>query len=108
MPKSIKDKVAIVGMGCTKFGTLWDKGPTDLIVEAVNEACQDAGGFFRYGYDDNNCIIGGECDTCQLDYEEALDNYSWRVFVIALIIGIITFIVGFAVLKVEPVGSALL
>jgi acetyl-CoA C-acetyltransferase len=43
MSGSIKDKVAIVGMGCTKFGALWDKGPTDLIVEAVNEACEDAG-----------------------------------------------------------------
>ena len=43
MPGSIKDKVAIVGMGCTKFGELWDKGHSDLIVEAVNEACADAG-----------------------------------------------------------------
>ncbi len=43
MPGSIRDKVAIVGMGCTKFGELWDKGPTDLIVEAVNEALTDAG-----------------------------------------------------------------
>ena len=43
MPGSIKDKVAIVGMGCTKFGELWDKGPSDLIVEAVNEAYKDAG-----------------------------------------------------------------
>jgi len=43
MPGSIKDRVAIVGMGCTKFGALWDKGPTDLMVEAVNEACEDAG-----------------------------------------------------------------
>ena len=43
MPGSIKDKVAIVGMGCTKFGELWDKGPTDLIVEPVNEALADAG-----------------------------------------------------------------
>ncbi len=43
MPGSIKDRVAIVGMGCTKFGSLWDKGPSDLIVEAVNEACEDAG-----------------------------------------------------------------
>jgi len=42
MPGSIKDKVAIVGMGCTKFGELWDKGPTDLIVDAVNEALADA------------------------------------------------------------------
>jgi acetyl-CoA C-acetyltransferase len=43
MPGSIKDRVAIVGMGCTEFGTLWNKGPSDLIVEAVNEACADAG-----------------------------------------------------------------
>ncbi len=43
MPGSIKDKVAIIGMGCTRFGTLWDKGPSDMIVEAVNEACADAG-----------------------------------------------------------------
>jgi acetyl-CoA C-acetyltransferase len=43
MPGSIKDKVAIIGMGCTKFGELWDKGPSDLIIEAVNEALTDAG-----------------------------------------------------------------
>lgn len=43
MPGSIKDRVAIVGMGCTQFGELWGKGPTDLIVEAVSEAIADAG-----------------------------------------------------------------
>ncbi len=43
MTGSIKDRVAIVGMGCTKFGELWDKGPSDLIVDAVSEACTDAG-----------------------------------------------------------------
>ena len=26
MAEGIKDKVAIIGMGCTKFGELWDKG----------------------------------------------------------------------------------
>jgi len=41
--ESIKDKVAIIGMGCTKFGELWDKSPTDLIVEAAYEAFEDAG-----------------------------------------------------------------
>jgi acetyl-CoA C-acetyltransferase len=40
--ESIKDKVAIVGMGCTKFGELWDKGPEDLMVEACYEAFEDA------------------------------------------------------------------
>jgi len=38
----ITDKVAIVGMGCTKFGELWDKSVDDLITEATFEACEDA------------------------------------------------------------------
>jgi acetyl-CoA C-acetyltransferase len=40
---TIKDKVAIIGMGCTKFGELWDKSVDDLIVEATYEAYEDAG-----------------------------------------------------------------
>lgn len=40
---TIKDKVAIIGMGCTKFGELWDKSVNDLIIEATYEACDDAG-----------------------------------------------------------------
>jgi len=40
---SIKDKVAIIGMGCTKFGELWDKSVSDLIIEAAYEAYEDAG-----------------------------------------------------------------
>ena len=41
--EGIKDKVAIIGMGCTKFGELWDKDTSDLIVEAAYEAFEDAG-----------------------------------------------------------------
>ncbi|OPY73744.1 MAG: acetyl-CoA acetyltransferase [Syntrophorhabdus sp. PtaU1.Bin050] len=41
--ESIKNKVAIVGMGCTKFGERYDMGVEDLLVEAAYEACQDAG-----------------------------------------------------------------
>lgn len=40
---SIKDRVAIVGMGCTKFGENWDKSRSDMIVEAAYEAFEDAG-----------------------------------------------------------------
>ncbi len=43
MPKSIKDRVAIVGMGCTKFGERWDAGSGDLLVDASYEAFEDAG-----------------------------------------------------------------
>jgi len=40
--ESIKDKVAIIGMGCTKFGEHWDKSKNDLIYEATKEATEDA------------------------------------------------------------------
>ena len=40
---TIRDKVAVIGMGCTKFGERWDAGPEDLMVEAFVEAIEDAG-----------------------------------------------------------------
>jgi acetyl-CoA C-acetyltransferase len=40
---NIKDKVAIVGMGCCKFGENWDKSASDMIIDAVYEAYEDAG-----------------------------------------------------------------
>ena len=43
MPEGIKDKVAIIGMGCTKFGELWDKSGDDLMVDAFKECLEDAG-----------------------------------------------------------------
>ncbi|MBW1858071.1 MAG: acetyl-CoA acetyltransferase [Deltaproteobacteria bacterium] len=43
MGEGIKNKVAIIGMGCTKFGEHWDKDSEDLIVEAFTEAIEDAG-----------------------------------------------------------------
>lgn len=43
MARGIKDRVAIVGMGCTVFGERWDSGPEDLMVEAFEEALADAG-----------------------------------------------------------------
>ncbi|MGB9853302.1 MAG: acetyl-CoA acetyltransferase [Candidatus Bathyarchaeales archaeon] len=39
----VRDKVAIIGMGCTKFDEHWDKSVGDLIVEACYEAFEDAG-----------------------------------------------------------------
>ena len=43
MATGIKDKVAIIGMGCTKFGERWDADANTLMVEAYNEAIADAG-----------------------------------------------------------------
>ncbi len=43
MASGIRDKVAIIGMGCSKFGERWDCGPEELMVEAYLEAMADAG-----------------------------------------------------------------
>jgi acetyl-CoA C-acetyltransferase len=39
----IRDKVAILSMGCSVFGERWDAGPDDLMLEAFNEALSEAG-----------------------------------------------------------------
>lgn len=43
MASGIKDKVAIVGMGCSRFGERWDVGAPQLMAEAFDEALADAG-----------------------------------------------------------------
>ncbi len=43
MAEGIRDKVAVIGMGCTQFGELWDKHAEDLLVDAFTEALEDAG-----------------------------------------------------------------
>ena len=43
MADGIKDKVVILGMGCSKFGERWDASPSDLMVEAFEECLADAG-----------------------------------------------------------------
>jgi len=43
MASGIRDKVAILGMGCSKFGERWNDGPEALMVEAFQECIADAG-----------------------------------------------------------------
>jgi acetyl-CoA C-acetyltransferase len=41
--KGIRDRVAIVGMGCTRFGEHWDRSTDDLLVDAAGETFASAG-----------------------------------------------------------------
>jgi acetyl-CoA C-acetyltransferase len=43
MATGIRDKVAIIGMGCSRFGERWDMSGEDLMVEAFVECLEDAG-----------------------------------------------------------------
>jgi acetyl-CoA C-acetyltransferase len=39
----IRDRVALVAMGCTRFTEHWDKGPEELIIDATDAAFAEAG-----------------------------------------------------------------
>ena len=43
MASGIKDKVVILGAGCSSFGERWDCEPADLMAEAFEECLADAG-----------------------------------------------------------------
>jgi acetyl-CoA C-acetyltransferase len=39
----IRDRVAIIGMGCTNFGEHWDKSADDMLIDSSSAALADAG-----------------------------------------------------------------
>jgi len=67
MARGIKDKVAILGMGCSQFGERWEAGAEELMVEAFSEAMTDAGidqsqidaAWFSTHYEEINVGKGG-------------------------------------------------
>ncbi|MBS3090041.1 hypothetical protein J4461_04170 [Candidatus Pacearchaeota archaeon] len=62
-----------------------------------------------YEYNERGCALAvRECDLCNKEYNDARQAHAKVVFIIALIAGIITLLLGFLVLSMEPVGSALM
>jgi acetyl-CoA C-acetyltransferase len=43
MANSLRGRIAVVGVGCTQFGELYEKSAEDLLCDAVDEALRDAG-----------------------------------------------------------------
>ncbi|MBS3088731.1 hypothetical protein J4402_03025 [Candidatus Pacearchaeota archaeon] len=78
-------------------------------LQAQEQQCYQDKGQPVYEYDDNGCQISiKECDYCNKEYESARDAHSKIVFVISIIVAFIAIIFGYAILSIEPVGSALL
>ena len=82
------------------------------IIETQTQ-CEDTGG--KWTPQDVQCITTpcpqGYCDyyyECNKQYEGTRDSHSKIVFIISLIVGIITIIIGYSLLSTEPVGSALI
>src|ERR1700693_2245403 len=67
MASGIRDKVAVLGMGCSKFGERWESGAEELMVEPYMEALADAGigtdqiqaAWFSPAFDEVNVGKGG-------------------------------------------------
>lgn len=63
--------------------------------------CLENDGEWRNGY----CDYYSKCSD---EWNDARDDYSKVVFFVALIVGVLALIVGYSILSIEPVGSALM
>ena len=80
-----KDDLAIIGMGCSKFGERWDTGLEDLIIEAAYEAFEDAGvgpkdiqvGYFANTNAPNNCSGTPVADALKMHGIPITRNENW-------------------------------
>ena len=80
-----KDDLAIIGMGCTKFGERWDTGLDDLIIDAAFEAFEDAGigpkevqvCYFANTNAPNNCSGTPVTDALKLHGIPVTRNENW-------------------------------
>ncbi len=77
-------------------------------LSAKEQACYAIKGEFRSEYDSRGCVTDGYCDECGINYQDAISKYNTNVFWIALIIGLITIIVGYSIFSIEPIGSGLM
>lgn len=59
-------------------------------------------------FDSEGCTLTYKCDMCNKQFTDDQKVHSQRVFIISIIAGIITLLLGFMILTMEPVGSALM
>jgi acetyl-CoA C-acetyltransferase len=124
MAEGIKDKVAILGMGCTRFGERWDAGAEDLIVEAFTECLEDAGidkneieaAYVGTCYDESNIgkAVVGHAETLKLPHVGVtrLENFcataqeALRAATYAVASGAFDFVLALGVEKLKDAGYA--
>jgi hypothetical protein len=73
-----------------------------------DECSRQEGGIIADTYDANGCALTYKCDFCNKKFNDAQKAHSKIVFIISLIAGMLTLIVGWLFLTFEPVGSALM
>ncbi|MBU1989067.1 MAG: hypothetical protein KKD94_06335, partial [Nanoarchaeota archaeon] len=63
--------------------------------------CEEQGGVWKNNY----CDYYSEC---QREFDESKDKHTKIVFIVSIIVGIVVIILGYSILSLEPVGSALI
>jgi len=104
----------VLGQGIETFypGPDWedycDRNDKGVIVNELE--CQEVGGIWEY-YDEPINERVGHCDIyseCEEEFDGVRDSHAQKVFFISLIVAVLAFILGYSLLKTEPVGSALI
>ncbi len=75
--------------------------------EELKKECTEKEGEIRQKFDDEGCVESYSCETCNKEYRDVLDVYNRNVFIIAVIIGIVTLIVGLT-LQIPSASSGLM
>jgi len=70
-----------------KCATL-DIAPTEY------QSCDEKKGYISYTYDSNGCAISYVCDTCNVNFQKAQDQYNQYVFYISAVLALIAIFVG--------------
>ena len=75
----IRDKVAIVGMGCTPFGEHWDRSTDDLLIQSSSESLASAGVTLP-DVDPKEVAIGNHLEMTfrRLFTAQGVHNYFWK------------------------------
>jgi len=73
------------------------------IPEVQEDACYDQRGFFEYKYDAQGCPVSYECNTCQVELDEASKEFRFVGFLVTTILGVIAIIAGLYVRPNEEV-----
>jgi len=78
-------------------------------MQTQSEACYKDSGFTEPIYDNmTGCQLSVKCNMCEKNYNNVLKEYSKKVFIIAIIAGIIAIVIGAVFFNVEAVGSGIM
>jgi hypothetical protein len=84
-----------------------DECPSIEYPNAQEQECSKNKGYLEPNYDSNGCLESYSCNTCDNEFRTAKEPYERNVFVVALILGITSLVIGI-LLNLESVSSGIM